>query len=311
MALMKTTNKLDLAKTSLLGLSIGDAFGETFFGPIDDISLRVNRRVLLSGTWPFTDDTVMGISVYNILSRFGTIDQDQLVKEFAENYMADNNRGYGATAGRILRRIAEGSYWMDESSGVFEGMGSAGNGAAMRSGPIGAYFHENTTEVIEQAKLAAKVTHWNDEGMAGAIAVALAACICTRYGLNGQPLSADTFYDFIIDNMPGSKVKALIQKAKKLPADYDIRTIVSVLGNGTKLCAEDTVPFALWVAANQTDSYSEAIWTGLRALGDRDTIAAIIGSIVVLSASPDSIPTHWIKQAEKFSESPFFNKPID
>lgn len=307
---MTTTNKLDLAKTSLMGLSIGDSFGETFFGPIDDISLRVNRRVLLSGTWFFTDDTVMGIGVYNILSRFGTIDQDQLAKEFADNYMADNNRGYGATAGRILRHIAEGSYWLEESSGVFDGMGSAGNGAAMRSGPIGAFFHENTAEVIEQAELAASVTHAHEEGIAGAIAVALAACICTRYGLNKQSLSADTFYDFIIDNMPGSKVNALIQKAKTLPANYDIRTIVSVLGNGTNLCAEDTVPFAIWCIANHTDSFSEAIWTGVSALGDRDTIAAIIGSVVVLSAGTDSIPKHWISQAEKFSDSPFFKKII-
>ena len=29
---MTTNNKLALAKTSLLGLSVGDAFGETFFG---------------------------------------------------------------------------------------------------------------------------------------------------------------------------------------------------------------------------------------------------------------------------------------
>jgi len=307
---MTTTNNLDLAKTSLLGLSIGDAFGETFFGPIEIISDRVINRTLQEGTWFFTDDTVMGIGVYNILRRFETIDQDQLAKEFADNYMADNYRGYGATAQRILRDISEGAYWMEASSGVFDGMGSAGNGAAMRSGPVGAYFYENTEEVIKQAKLAAEVTHSHPEGVAGAIAVALAACICTRYRVNGQSLSADNFYDFIINNMPASEVKAKIQKAKKLPANYDIRTIVSVLGNGTNLTAQDTVPFALWCVANHSDSFSEAIWTGISALGDRDTIAAIIGSIVVLSAGPDSIPQQWISQAEKFSDSPFFNKEI-
>lgn len=95
---MTTNNKLELAKTSLLGLSVGDAFGETFFGPIDDISVRLNNRVLLSGTWPFTDDTVMSIGVYNMLSRFGTINQDELAKEFVNNYLADENRGYGAKA---------------------------------------------------------------------------------------------------------------------------------------------------------------------------------------------------------------------
>jgi ADP-ribosylglycohydrolase len=305
---MTLNKKLELAKTSLLGLSVGDAFGETFFGPIDDILLRVSRRVLLSGTWPFTDDTVMGIGVYNILLRLGAIDQDELAKEFVNNYLADENRGYGATARRILRNIAEGGDWKEESNSVFEGMGSAGNGAAMRSGPIGAYFHENTTEVVEQATLAAKVTHAHKEGVAGGIAVALAACICTRYGLNKQSLPADTFYDFVIDNMPDSNVKAKIKKAKTLPAGYDIRTIVSVLGNGTNLSADDTVPLALWCAANNTGSYEEAIWTGLQALGDRDTIAAIIGSIVVLSAGPHSIPAHWIKQAESFSDSPFFKR---
>jgi ADP-ribosylglycohydrolase len=305
---MTTINKLELAKTSLLGLSVGDAFGETFFGPIDDISLRVNRRVLLSGTWPFTDDTVMGIGVYNILARLGTIDQDELAKEFVANFTLDENRGYGATARRILRNIAEGGDWVEESKSVFEGMGSAGNGAAMRSGPIGAYFYEDTTEVISQARLAAAVTHAHQEGIAGGIAVALAACICTRCGLNKQLLAADTFYDFVIGHMPDCKVKAKIQKAKTLPAEYDIRTIVSVLGNGTYLSADDTVPLALWCVANNAGSYEEAIWTGLQALGDRDTIAAIIGSIVVLSAGANSIPAHWIKQAESFGDSLFFNK---
>ena len=305
---MTTINKLDLAKNSLFGLSIGDAFGETFFGPIDEISERVHHRFLKEGIWYFTDDTIMAIGVYNTLSRMGTIDQDALAKEFADNYQVDNYRGYGATAQRILRNIAEGMYWMEASSGVFDGMGSAGNGAAMRSGPIGAYFYENTTDVIEQSRLAAVVTHAHAEGIAGGIAVALAACICTRYGLNREFLPSDSFYDFIIENMPESEVKAKIKKAKTLPANYDIRTIVSVLGNGTNLSAQDTIPFALWCAAHHTNSYSEAIWTAIQALGDRDTIAAIIGSIVVMSAGPESIPQPWIERAEKFSDSPFIKQ---
>jgi len=305
---MTATTKLDLAKTSLLGLSIGDALGETFFGPAEIISARINNRELQEGNWFFTDDTVMGIGVYNILSRFGAINQDELAKEFADNYAIDNYRGYGGTAQKILRDIAEGTHWRQAGSGVFDGMGSTGNGAAMRSGPIGAYFYEDAELVIKQAKLAAEVTHTHPEGIAGGIAVALAACICARYGLTGTDLPADNFYDFITGHMPASEVKAKIQKAQKLPGDYDIRTIVSVLGNGTNLTAPDTVPFALWCAANHTGSFSEAIWTGISALGDRDTIAAIIGSIVVLSAGSTSIPNQWIAQAEPFSTSPFFKK---
>ena len=149
---MTATNKLDLARTSLLGLSIGDAFGETFFGPAEIIAARINNRGLQEGNWFFTDDTVMGIGVYNILSRFGAINQDELAKEFADNYAIDNYRGYGGTAQKILRDIAAGMNWQEASSGVFDGMGSTGNGAAMRSGPIGAYFYKDAEAVVGQAK---------------------------------------------------------------------------------------------------------------------------------------------------------------
>ncbi|AEV98154.1 hypothetical protein A4D02_33730 [Niastella koreensis] len=303
----QTINRLDLAKISLLGLSVGDALGETYFGPEETITARLKSGELQEGQWFFTDDTVMGIGVYNILSKFGAIDQDELAKEFAGNYVLDNYRGYGGTAQRILRDIAGGTYWMEASSGVFEGMGSVGNGAAMRSGPIGAYFYDNVEELITQAKLAAEITHAHVEGIAGGIAVALAASVSARCRLNKEYLAANTFYDFIIEHMPASEVKAKIQKAKSLPADYDIRTIVSILGNGTQLTAPDTVPFALWCAAHNTGSYPDAIRTGISGLGDRDT-AAIIGSIVVLSAGSDSIPEQWIEQAERFDTSPFFNK---
>ena len=305
---MTATTKLDLAKTSLLGLSIGDALGETYFGPTEAIEARIKSGELQEGQWLFTDDTVMAIGIYNILSKFGTINQDELAIEFAKNYNLDNYRGYGGTAQKILRDIAEGIQWEEASSGVFEGMGSTGNGAAMRSGPIGAYFYEDVEEVINQAILASEVTHAHLEGIAGGIAVALAACICTQYGLKGEFLPADTFYDFIIEYMPDSEVKAKIQKAKTLPANYDVRTVVSVLGNGTSLLAPDTVPFALWCAANHTNSYPDAIRTGISGLGDRDTIAAIIGSIVVMSAGSGSIPEQWKEQAEQFETSSFFIK---
>jgi ADP-ribosylglycohydrolase len=198
--------------------------------------------------------------------------------------------------------------WLEASSGEFEGTGSSFKEASARSGPVGAYFYENTDNVIKQAKRAAEVTHFNPEGIAGAIAVALAACICTRYGLNKQSLSADDFYDFITSNMPASEVKTKIQKAKTLPASHDVEAVVSILGNNS--LAKDTVPFALWCVANHTNSFPEAIWTGIRGMGDLDTIAAIIGSIVVLSTGPDNIPEQWISQAEKLSDSPFFIKTI-
>ncbi|BAV06837.1 ADP-ribosylglycohydrolase [Filimonas lacunae] len=303
---MSSRTPLQLAQLSLLGLSVGDAFGETFFGPVDIITERLQNRKLQEGNWLFTDDTVMSIGIYNTLAQHQHINQDALAKEFANNYLLDDYRGYGGTAHGILRDFAANKPWQQVSQAVFDGMGSMGNGAAMRSGLIGAYFYNNTDKVIEQSTLAAEITHFHTEAIAGAIAVALAACICTRSGVNNQTLPPEEFFAFIIEHTPNGEVKQLLKKAATLPADYDIRTITAILGNGTRLTAQDTVPFALWCAAHHLTSFSEAIWTGVSGLGDRDTICAIIGSIVVLQTGASAIPQQWLLQTEPFDKSVFY-----
>lgn len=299
---MSANHPLLSAKKSLLGLSIGDAFGETFFGKEEIIAHRIRNRELQAGEWLFTDDTVMGIGVYNILSEYGEIKQDELAKAFADNYLLDDYRGYGGTAHAILKDIGAGKHWEEVSRNVFDGMGSMGNGAAMRSGPIGAYFQGNVEQVIAQASLAAAVTHFHREAVAGAVAVALAASICASEGA----LPAEQFFAFIVQHTPESDVKYKIKKAATLPLSYDIRTIVSILGNGMQLTAQDTVPFALWCAAHHTTDVEAALWKAVSGLGDRDTIAAIVGSIVVLSAGEHTIPPQWIRQTEPFDHSSFF-----
>ncbi len=53
------------------------------------------------------------------------------------------------------------------------------------------------------------------------------------------------------------------------------------------------MPFSLWVVARHLDSFEEAIWTGTSQHGDRDTVGAIIGGVVVLATGEDSIPVLW------------------
>lgn len=54
-----------LAEKSLLGTSIGDAFGESFFGETQKMKEAIFQCEVPDSTWEFTDDTVMSISVFN------------------------------------------------------------------------------------------------------------------------------------------------------------------------------------------------------------------------------------------------------
>jgi ADP-ribosylglycohydrolase len=70
---------------SLEGLSVGDAFGERFFGVDTEIVKLIARRVTPRGfPWRYTDDTEMAICIVEELARVGAIDQKALAAAFAQ-----------------------------------------------------------------------------------------------------------------------------------------------------------------------------------------------------------------------------------
>ena len=73
-----------------------------------------------------------------------------------------------------------------------------------------------------------------------------------------------------------------------------MRAAASILGNGSMVTAQDTVPFALWSAACHLNDYEEALWATVSGLGDRDTTCAMVGGVVVMYTGVRSIPKEWL-----------------
>ena len=72
-----------------------------------------------------------------------------------------------------------------------------------------------------------------------------------------------------------------------------------LLGNGVQISCQDTVPFCLWVAARHLDDYQAAVVNTIRAGGDIDTNAAIVGGIVSLAVGREGIPPDWLRDREE------------
>jgi ADP-ribosylglycohydrolase len=278
---------VDRIALALEGLSVGDAFGETFFGAPELILGRIARRAVRPGRWGWTDDTAMAISIVEVLRAHGGIDRDALARAFAERYRADPMRGYGGTAHGILQAIGAGVPWRVASSRVFGGQGSMGNGAAMRAAPIGACFADDLDAVVTHARASAEPTHAHPDGQAGAIAVAVAAAVAGRRP-RGEELLAE-----VIARTPEGPTRDGLEKARRLPLSYDVRTAVAALGNGERVIASDTVPFALWCAARHLGDYEATMWTTVSGFGDRDTTCAIAGGVVALAVGLEGIPVRW------------------
>ncbi|MFC3501830.1 ADP-ribosylglycohydrolase family protein [Micromonospora krabiensis] len=290
--------RLTLARDSLAGLSVGDALGSQFFVPgRQPADLAAGR--LPPPPWEWTDDTEMACSVVAELSDAGHIDQDRLALAFAER--CEPYRGYGPGAVTVLRLIRTGTPWPVAAASAFDGQGSLGNGAAMRVAPLGAYFADSPSRAAAEARASAEVTHAHAEGIAGAVAVAVAAAFAARGRLDGHRPAADRLLAGVAAAVdPATEVHRRVRLAADL-LGRPLPQAVAALGNGSRVTAQDTVGFTLWVAASRLDDYPAAIRACVEAGGDVDTTAAIVGGIVAAYAgvgTPGGVPQRWLATRE-------------
>ena len=293
-----TTAAAQRARLALEGLSVGDAFGERFFGPTESVAPRIEARQLPAGPWFWTDDTAMALSVVEELEANGAIDRDTLALRFARRYRQDSRRGYGGTAHDILMDIALGGRWQEVAQEVFDGQGSMGNGAAMRSAPIGGYYADDLEATAAHANASAEPTHAHVEGKAGAIAVAVAAAIACQMGSGARQASGKALLLETLQRTPTGATREGIERALALSFDVAPATAAATLGNGSQVIAPDTVPFSLWCAARHLLDFEAALWTTVSGLGDRDTTCAIVGGVVALAVGASGIPAHFIAARE-------------
>ena len=290
---MAVDEPLMLAHRSLVGHSVGDAFGETMFGEPQEVARRVAKRLISTKLpWRWTDDTAMALSIVEVLVRHGTIDTDALAEAFARRWAQEPSRGYGQGAFNLLTRVSRGAPWRREAQRLFDGQGSFGNGAAMRAAPIGGYFSTNLDRVRDEALRSAEPTHTHPDGAAGAVAVAIAAALAAS-GVDRRQLLAH-----VVRFTPPGHTHDRLRRAAEIDLGANLKEVGAELGTGLDVAAHDTVPFCLWVAARHLDSYEEAVWAATSQDGDRDTMGAIVGGIVVLATGDDQIPVLWRSAAE-------------
>ena len=100
-------------------------------------------------------------------------------------------------------------------------------------------------------------------------------------------------FDVVLAHTPAGDVRKGIEHAAILPFDLSVEAVIKLVGNGLKIICQDTVPFCLWAAARHLDDYRAAMLTTIRARGDIDTNAAIVGGIVGLAVGVGGIPADW------------------
>jgi len=186
-------------------------------------------------------------------------------------------------------------------------VGSCGNGSVMRIPPLGAYMHDNSiTDIIKQATLSAEPTHSHPEGVAGAIAIALLsnfiASMVELMKINPNLIiDPEIHYKSLLSFVPKGEVWNGIEKASKLSIGTPLAKLIEILGNGTHVTCQDTVPLCVFLTIKAltkypiSEMYEKVITEVCQCSGDVDTNCAIVGGMIGIIGE---VPTKWIKYCQ-------------
>lgn len=271
-------------KCVMQGIILGDVAGSKYEGmPLKNWE-DPNTMDLFGRGHIFTDDTVLSIAVMDAtrrmirrhirLQRHVINTYKKYLRKYAEQYP---DCGFG---GAFYR-------WMFDPEVPKGPYNSCGNGAAMRSGIIGAMF-ENVEKVMFYAYCSAMpthpetllggmsvATHNHPEGIKGAIVIA----VCVWMVLHGADKAQVKQY--ITEQYPsgnGFKINGETKLDDLIHAENPLSTL--------SVICQTTVPMAV-INFLESDSFESCLRNSMRYLCDRDTIGAISGGIAGAFYGPE------------------------
>ncbi len=173
-------------------------------------------------------------------------------------------------------------------SGVY----SAGNGPAMRSAIIGAYFHDDAAKRKQFVSASTRVTHSDPKAETAALAIAEAAAWAVA-----QEKAPAEWVRSLTGLSDGDDWIAICNKlqdalAKRPP----VTAFADALGlrNGVSGYSYHSVPVALYAFLRSPENFGEALTSALNCGGDTDTVGAIVGALAGASVGTSGIPSEWL-----------------
>jgi ADP-ribosylglycohydrolase len=280
-----------------LGTMCGDALGMPVEGwSAESIRQKYSRLdTMQPGRLPagsYTDDSQMMIAILENLARKGHLDGPYLAKRFVDGF--EPWRGYGGRISGVMERLAAGAAW-DQA-----GTDSFGNGGAMRVGVLGAYYADNLDACKQAALDQCRITHHHPQGLAGAVAQALAVSLACQYGAQGIRPEPEAYLKEIVNNIENidSYAASRLRAMPILPMGDERGTISALCkAYACDVTAAEAVPPAIG-AFIASHSAQQAIVTAVSLGGDTDTIGAMTGALAGAYWGLDELPSAWLQRLE-------------
>ena len=287
---------------TLVGCAIGDALGNPFeMKPAASPLLKQWDGLFKAGGtfWvgepgQYTDDTLMSLALASSLVEKQGFDPDHVASQYLAWYESGNTRGIGGTTAGAMVNLKLGATWQESGlTHTPEGKPAGGNGTAMRASPLGLCYRNNITQLLKNAMIDASITHNSLEPKMGSVAVALGTALLHN-GTHGQVAALENIIEIIAD----CEVKDRLSLAYK-HIEKGTTASVALAEIGTHGYVPVTVGAAFY-CFGATDNFKDAVVMAVKAGGDTDTTAAIVGALAGTFYGLDGIPSEYKDNVENF-----------
>lgn len=290
----------------LIGQCLGDAAGFIVEGYPPDICCQYVDHVLRPGKvegqsrggFPFgqySDDSQLARELLQSFAACGKFDPADYAGRIAAIFGERRIVGAGHATAAAAQRLLQGLPW--DKAGTFSP--AAGNGSAMRAGPIGLLFYDDPEQMIRAAHDQGRITHRDRRCSAGAIAIAGAVALALQQE-TVEPLSFTAQLSAWVRPFDPILAEALEQMPEwVLLPPYEVVARISRIGlvpgyadgwEGISPFVTTSVLWSLYAFLRSPDDYWEAICVAIAVGGDVDTTAAMTGAISGARVGLEGIP---------------------
>jgi poly(ADP-ribose) glycohydrolase ARH3 len=282
---------------AMVGSALGDAIGELAFRCPEKQSLlalldRIEKLV-------YTDDTAMAIGLAESILEKKGIDPQHLGDTFSRNFFREPWRGYASGPPTIFSLVRHtGTSYVEASRSLFGGIGSMGNGAAMRIAPVGLFFH-HSEHLYEMASASAEITHAHPVGKDGAATQAWAIAQSVRL----VPEEEFPLERFIQGLMAFAQTSEIREKMKAVQTLINERVPPEIAADqlGRSVAVDESMPFAVYSFLRHPKSFEDCLFCAILNGGDRDTLGAMACAISGAYLGVEAIPISWRLKLENRS----------
>jgi ADP-ribosylglycohydrolase len=232
----------------------------------------------------YSDDSQLARELMQSFAARGRFDPEDYARRIAAIFSEGRIVGRGRSTQEAAERLARGIPW-DEAGTPPP---SAGNGSAMRAGPIGLFYFDDPEGMVRAAHDQGRITHRDPRCSAGAVAIAGAVALALR----GEQIDASRFLTRLTGwagQMDESVAYAIERLAGwvDLPAKEAAPLIASVGRTpdyvdgwqGISPFVTSSVLWSLYSFLRSPEDYWETVCTAIAVGGDVDTTAAMAGAI--------------------------------